>query len=486
MRTSHHPALHPAPAISSSTAAASSRALPLRRFIWSRTAQQSPDGFYAQPAALCEDYPEESTTLDRIRADLDQVRELGAPALRFAFGWDGIETRQGVYHWGFWDAFVDEAQRRSVVLLPYLCYTPAWAAGSPDQAYRSPPRDLAWFAGFAQVSAQRYKGRIRSWELWNEPDLPDYWTGTAEQYASMVEQAARAVRSVDAQAVIVLAGMSKARGPFYDALMERFELQRWIDVVNVHGYLETWGEQRAEQYPARISAMLQLVPAGPSLRPDLWLAEFGYSSKRHSPRQASIWGVSVVYRYEHTPGFQAVALLRDHLLALSTGQLSLTAWYRIRDLPTTEVVIGDDNNKHLGLLDVQGHRKPAWDAFRLYSRLFTGPLRRSQRERELLEPGGTQTVAMAFDRPDGGLLVAAWLRSSLPSEVQDPSGLAEDRRRESLTIRTDPRMQARPHVWHVDSEGIRSSDWQPDAPVVVELQGGAVDILQWEPVSPPR
>src|SRR5688500_3599932 len=86
-------------------------------------------GWRSVRLGLCEDYPEESRSLERARADLDAVRASGAQVLRISFGWDAMEPERGVYDWSFWDDFVRAAvHERGIRLIPYICYTPKWAA----------------------------------------------------------------------------------------------------------------------------------------------------------------------------------------------------------------------------------------------------------------------------------------------------------------------------------------------------------------------
>lgn len=430
-----HPQQHTAASAPAPQArAAFDRPLELRRHRWSRLASTDSAGFYAQPAALCEDYPEESTTMKRVLQDFAIVRETGAAALRFAFGWDGIETEPGKYNWGFWDEFVETAHQQGVELIPYVCYTPRWAGRDPNDYWREPPSDLAAFGRFMHQIVSRYKHRIHSWELWNEPDLEAYWLGTADQFALMIEQGARQVRAADPSAIVVLGGMARGRGPFFDRLIRDHHLDSIVDVVNLHGYLETWSEERAETWPERISSFVSLLPVQRSQRPDLWVAEFGYSSHRHKPDKASAWGIDILHRHEHTPAFQAIALLRHHALVLASGQASLTAWYRIRDLPAGEKVIGDDNNRYLGLLDPRGQKKPAYSAMRQATRLFGGPLR-PWSGNGLMLLKGDKTAAFAFERKTGEVVIAAWVRSATRQEVADRSGQARDDRSDTLTLR---------------------------------------------------
>ena len=337
----------------------------------SRASETLPGGFYYQPAGLADDFPEESTTFERIRQDFEVVRATGARHFRFAIGWDGVEIAPGEYKWGFWDELVRLASDYGITLLPYVCYTPAWLNADPVNYWRNPPDDLQRFGAFMYAIASRYKGKVASWELWNEPDNDYYWTGTAAQFAAMVREGARQVRRADPAAIVVLGGMAHGRSPFLEELLRQQQLGRDFDVVNVHGYFETWSPEPAEDYPQMLQAVHDLIAeTAPHL--DLWLAEFGYSDYRLDCASASEW-VDIRYRYEHTPEYQAVALWKDHVLAAASGDVSLTTWYRIHDLPEAEGVIGDENNKHLGILDVNGDPKPAYYALPFLQPHFRSP-----------------------------------------------------------------------------------------------------------------
>jgi len=78
-------------------------------------------------------------------------------------------------------------------LQPVIVYTPAWAG---EDANSPPP--AAAFSKFAGTLARRYRGRIRYYELWNEPDLSRYWAGTVQQYVQRVLRPGyRAIKHAD-------------------------------------------------------------------------------------------------------------------------------------------------------------------------------------------------------------------------------------------------------------------------------------------------
>ncbi|MFT3765872.1 MAG: cellulase family glycosylhydrolase [Minicystis sp.] len=403
-----------------------------RAFPYSRAAGTDAAGFYDEPVGLCDDYPEETTTSAKIQRDFAAVAATGARVLRFGMGWDGIEERSGHYDFRFWDEIIGTAERLGVTVIPYLCYTPEWAGSGAEDAWRKPPRNLEAFGRFAGVVAERYRGRVRSWELWNEPDTEDYWRGSPEDFARMVTFAAQQVRRADPEALVVLGGMARGRGAFSEAVLERLDAGRHFDAFNLHGYLETWSTEPAEGYPGRVDAMSAILPRR-AKGPDLWLAEMGYSDRQSTPGAPGSGYTHAVYDYEHTPEYQAESLIKHHVLARAGGRLSLTAWYRINNLPLTEGVIGDDHNRHLGILDVNGAPKPSFWAMRLVSRLFDQPVRSIDARIHVERPAGSQSEVHAFERRDGKVLVFGWLRSPI-AESAEPGKLLADTRRETVTI----------------------------------------------------
>jgi hypothetical protein len=396
------------------------RALPLNRFPYSGP----------HPTAIGDDYFDGTDPRSRIDRHLKTARRLGVRYLRCAFSWNGIEKQQGRYDWRFWDDLVAAAQKQQIGLIPYVAYTPEWAARERNQFYKQPPRDPHLYADFMSAAAARYRGRIRSWELWNEPDNKDYWTGTPAEFAALVTLAARRIREADPAAVLVLGGMANGPSAFFRSLIAEHRLDRHVDVIAVHAYPESWLNERAEQiFDDWLPAIRNLVPAGP----ELWLNEMGYADYRLKPDAASIYGTNVFYRYEHTPVYQAAMLFKMHVMARADGALSLSGWYRIDDFPHADTRIGTDLvNHHLGLLDSRGRPKPAFRAMRLFNRLFRDPA--SPADARVDGPPASQSVVKIFRAGDRRAVVVAWLRSSRPAEVPDKSGMLADARAETVTI----------------------------------------------------
>jgi polysaccharide biosynthesis protein PslG len=384
---------------------------------------------------LCEDYPEETRSLEHARADLAAARAAGAQILRIAFGWDAMEPQRGRYDWSFWDDFVRIAvEEFGLRLIPYACYTPTWAAQDQGENFwRSPPREPEDFARFMTALVNRYKHAIHSWELWNEPDNQAYWLGSPAEFAALVRAGSRAVRAADPRATIVLGGIA-GETDFLDTLFSAERIAPHVDVVNIHSYFETWHPDPIETLPCYVERVAEIVREHGENEP-LWMAETGYSSVGGRAAVSDVYRAR--YRGEHTDEAQAAALVRTAVLALATGRIPLFAWYRINDLPTTEDVIGDDNNRHLGVRTLRGDAKPAMRAFGQLTRLFAQPYRVVVPEIRSRANMGPPAEVRAFELRDGSHVIAAWL--GMPPSKKDPAlsnePLIADPRHATLRVR---------------------------------------------------
>jgi polysaccharide biosynthesis protein PslG len=389
---------------------------------------------YHVPIGLCEDYPEESTTLDIIRADMAMLKRTGIDLLRVSFGWDGIETEKGKYNWGFWDDFVRiAAEENGITLVPYICYTPAWnSTGDTTNYWNHTPKDYESFGPFVEALVNRYKKNIRTWELWNEPDIREYWSGNAADLAKLTKIGAMAVKKADPTAKVVLAGLA-GHTEFTLSLFRDLGISPYVDAVNCHSYYETWHGDPIETVVPYVQTLSDII-AKYGNHQSLWMAEVGYSTVRQPHGKISD-SYTATYAYEHTLAYQAVALWRTLTLLLSTEKMAAITWYEIKDLPAGENVIGDNNNRNLGV-DFVGHKpKPAESALRFFNAFFGKPSVCIDRDAVITRAIGSESEVHVFRMEDGSVAVVAWLKTHIKGKVlESPEGALDDKRAESVDI----------------------------------------------------
>jgi len=326
-----------------------------------------------------------------------------------------------------------------------------------------------------EAIAARYRGRILSWELWNEPDLQDYWTGSAEEFAAMVKLAAAAVRRGDPKAVIVLGGVSLGPTEFFRSLM-RLGVADFVDVIAMHAYPESWHEQRLEEiFEDWVPQIYQLIQQSGS-GVDLWLNEAGYPDYRFSPAFASQNHTHANYAYEHTRIYQATFLFKVFALALGSQKISLAGWYRIDDFSRAEKRLSNDQvHFHLGLLDARHEPKPDLAALRFFNQLFRAPTRSIEVP---LKPG-SQAVVEEMENAAGEVTVVGWLRSSEYGEIRDHSGMLHDRRREILSVPLPCKWPSAPQFYSVLGEPRRDrARTRRGVLQNIDLKGGSVFVAR--------
>jgi hypothetical protein len=161
--------------------------------------------------------------------NLDRLRSTGAGIVRQTFDWTRIERAPGQYDLAFYDRYVAALASRRLRLLPILFGTPRFRSSAPQDPRRGtyPPRRAADMGEFGAVLARRYGPRgsfwrehprlprlpVRSWQVWNEPNLPVYWPSgpDAAEYVALLRAAGRGIRQVDPGAEIVTAGLPDSR-----------------------------------------------------------------------------------------------------------------------------------------------------------------------------------------------------------------------------------------------------------------------------------
>jgi hypothetical protein len=406
---------------------------PAAHLIYDKLVKPEDAVYFRVPVGLCEDYPEESTTVEIIRNDMEFLKAAEVEFLRISFGWDGIEEEKDVYDWLFWDDFVDIAvDEYGITLIPYICYTPLWnSTGDSLNHWNHPPVDYDQFGKFVYALVNRYKDRIKTWEIWNEPDIEFFWNGPIEDFAKLYKIGADAVRRADPSAKIVLGGLAH-RVEFLESLFRDFEISPYVDIVNFHSYRETWDGRPAEDIVDYVQQVAAVVERYGHNQP-LWMAEVGYSTYRANGYVSIHY--NAYYDYEKTPAYQAVHMFKTLTLLLSTGKMSAIAWYEIKDLEPHEEVIGDVNNRHLGIAYVNWSPKPAKQALRFFNRLFSKGNRTIGQEMILTKPRNSHSHVYSFENEDGSVIVVAWLQTNVPGKrSRDTSGRVKDTRRESVDI----------------------------------------------------
>lgn len=297
-----------------------------------------------------------------MNAAFDRLKAAGIGWVRIDFIWALAEPVRGRYDWRTYDALAAAANARGLKVFASVAYTPAWATDGP--AITGVPRNPDDWRRFCFRASKRYRGKIQYWGLWNEPNLPRFWSGSRQQYIDViVKTGADAIHSGNPAAKVGgpdLAHLTAGDADWYDWLRETLlEAGDRLDFITHHLYdgdgsrdvtkkltdSTTFGS-RPSLWDAVAPSVREVIKStGWLRRKPFWLTETGWESARVSePRQADYYG----------------GLLGDWL----TGQpdrdwVDKIFFYELKDGPA-------ETGLSWGLWRSDGSPKPAWDAYRRF------------------------------------------------------------------------------------------------------------------------
>ena len=159
--------------------------------------------------------------------------------------WSYLNPSRGVYDWTLLDQWLDLAESHNVEVLYTFGITPSWAAANPALAcpYHpgacSPPADPRDWDDFVRAVVVHANGRIKYWELWNEPNLTEYWSGDIQTLAGLSQRAYTIIKSIDPNAVVLTPAAVAAPSNFATWLSSYLAAggADAADIIAFHGYL---------------------------------------------------------------------------------------------------------------------------------------------------------------------------------------------------------------------------------------------------------
>jgi hypothetical protein len=88
--------------------------------------------------------------------------------------------------WTVIDDNICQAHNRGFSILANIHGTPNWASGSQNETAPPTAANALVFRDFVRALAERHGDKIAAFALWNEPNLPDFWTGTAKEFRDRI------------------------------------------------------------------------------------------------------------------------------------------------------------------------------------------------------------------------------------------------------------------------------------------------------------
>jgi len=307
----------------------------------------------------------------------------GAKVLRCDTGWNNIQPAPDRWDFSSMDRKQELFGRYNIELAPIWGYTAAWAASPEARAkgrdywFRALPDYDAW-AAFAGTMTTRYRGKIRFWEMWNEPDFSGS-KFNSDEYAEMMKRAYQAAKKADPEVVVLSGGFATVKEhPSKKKDFHEEALVKGRGFFDVHAYHE---HGRFATYRAA--------------------AESRFFPMRERTRTAVPWyanetAINSLGGNEH---LQAVTLFEKLIYSWGRGSIGYN-WYDLRN----DGFVAGNGEHHYGMITNDFYPKAVYAAYNT----MTGLYGHARFLRQLNVGDGLWAFLFAAD---GGLLVAGWNES---------------------------------------------------------------------------
>ena len=144
--------------------------------------------------------------------DLKLAKDAGFTWVKQRFEWRNIEKiKKNDFQWTEPDIQVDKINKAGLGIIARLDNQPDWARKDKIFPASGPPDNMEDWKDFIQTFAERYKGKIQIYEIWNEPNISREWGNLkpdAKAYTEMLKVSYTEIKKIDPNAIVVSAGLS--------------------------------------------------------------------------------------------------------------------------------------------------------------------------------------------------------------------------------------------------------------------------------------
>lgn len=160
--------------------------------------------------------------------------------------WPYLEPQRGKWDFTLLDRYVAIADLTGVNILLPLGLTPPWASARPlERSSYGPgnaaePRSMDDWRNYVCAVAERYKGRIQLYEVWNEINLKGFYTGSLETMIELACIAHQEIKQIDPEAKLVSPSVTgEGRNPEWLDRYLALGGGQYADVIGYHFYVPT-------------------------------------------------------------------------------------------------------------------------------------------------------------------------------------------------------------------------------------------------------
>mgnify|MGYP001293452045 CR=1 FL=1 len=310
---------------------------------------------------------------------LDQSVALGVSLVRIDIHWSWLAwagpdpANWDVARTHDLDVFLDAAAQRGIQIVATVLDTPCWASSAPDKecstatgrdrASSFPPADAQDFAAFIADFVRFARGRIQTWEVWNEPNVSHFWSHPdPAAYTRLLQAAYPAIKAVDPTALVLAGALATvdASEPEYGTLrylrgMYAAGAAPFFDALSYHPYTNgnapDWFDARRpmHSFAQSVPMIRQVMTQEFGDQRPIWLTESGWTTVDVARCATCVAGTP-----QTSEERQAAYLIETVRITRGWNYVVALLWYELIDESAPDSA---DWEGHFGLLRRDGQMR---------------------------------------------------------------------------------------------------------------------------------
>ncbi len=159
----------------------------------------------------------------------------GVQQVRERLSWGEVAKEPGTLVWeGRYESSLDALASRQIGVFDVFHGVPGWSRADKDG--KAACDDLRVIHEFARSLAERWRGKVQAWEVWNEPDI-SFFSHPACEMAAFQKAAFLGFESVDGGPTVLGPSMAHGVCAFSDGLLDN-GVADYLDIWNYHIYAD--------------------------------------------------------------------------------------------------------------------------------------------------------------------------------------------------------------------------------------------------------
>ena len=278
------------------------------------------------------------------------MKKSGSAWVRDEIKWEVVEKEKGVYEVSeYYENFVNAFCENGNKMLLILCYGnelyESWDSDVENRYVLPMPvtdEGIQAYAKYCAFMAEHFKGRVDTFEIWNEPETETFGGGkerTAEEYSKLVKAAYAAIKSANADATVIAGVTAPLSGSgsrkFLGEFLSIDGIENYMDAISVHPYGGDayYADEDDFNYFRTFESQISLVKGymtSNNISKPIWVTEVGDSTySGHSEEE------------------QATELIRTSVMAKSDPVIEKVFIYNLIETGTDP----DDRESNFGVVN---------------------------------------------------------------------------------------------------------------------------------------